>query len=151
MGLTTPDFFLSANNLPPKSTVVTSDGHQPCNNRLTTAAITMTRACPASWKVIKSSRCCGRRSSGPALEPAGNKRIALMASRSVVCIAGFVDGFGRSQRSAGAAGCRLRNASSVAWSFGADLSSKHNIRTAVLTLPSSNLDLTAAAKADDSS
>jgi len=62
--------------------------------------------------------------SGPATEPAGNERMALMTSLSVTDTALNVNGSGTTERFTEAGGCRWRSASSVTSLVSAGFSSE---------------------------
>ena len=75
MGRIPPDFFSRPISLPPKRVGATSLGQWPDRTMLTKPVNAVRRSDPLSWQFIGSFRCCGRRPSGPAEEPAGNDKI----------------------------------------------------------------------------
>ena len=72
-----------AKRRPPKKTGAASDGQRPARTVFTKAVRALRNSAPASRHISKSRMCWERRPSGPAAEPAGNDRTALIGGLQI--------------------------------------------------------------------
>jgi len=147
MGWMPPDFLFNATRRPPNRMEVISKWLFPCKRRLVNAMRDVKRSAPDSRQLTKSSRCWGRKPSGPPEDPAGKERMACKTSASSTdneeaSRAGLAD------QSAGALGCLSWSLFKVWVETGTDSSSEHSSLTAVRTLPSSILAAMASDRDD---
>src|SRR6218665_2169141 len=82
IGLRPPDFLESAMRLPPNNMGLTSTGQAPRSKMLINPVISFRSAEDVSRWLASSSRCWGRRPSGPPAEPDGKERIGAATSDS---------------------------------------------------------------------
>ena len=105
IGRMPPSFLLSARSRPPKKNGATAEGHRPAKTTLTKAVKVERKSTPESRHCSKSFKCCGRRPSGPPVEPGGNDKIAFRTEFSSTDSEGRSDGSGMSSFLSVSVGC----------------------------------------------